>query len=66
MKDIQLGDILKNGTKVDAVMKISNIDEKGNLGNQHLTKELMLEKHCLSKNWKHFGEDLRNLDIEEK
>ena len=29
MKDIQLGDILKNGTKVDAVMKISNIDEKG-------------------------------------
>jgi hypothetical protein len=30
MKDIQLGDILKNGTKVDAVMKISNIDEKGN------------------------------------
>ena len=43
-----------------------HIDEKGNLGDQHLTKELMLEKHCLSKNWKHFGEDLRNLDIEEK
>lgn len=30
MKDIQLGDTLKNGTKVGAVMKISNIDEKGN------------------------------------
>ena len=25
----------------------------------------MLKKHCLSMNWKHFGEDLRNLDIEE-
>lgn len=42
------------------------IDEKGNLGNQHLTKELMLEKHELSQNWKHFGEDLKYLDIEEK
>ena len=42
------------------------IDEKGNLGNQHLTKELMLEKHELSRNWKHFGEDLKYLDIEEK
>lgn len=42
------------------------IDEKGNLGNKHLTKELMLEKHHLRLNWKHFGEDLKYLDIEEK
>lgn len=41
------------------------IDETGNL-DQHLTKELMLAKHRLSQNWKHFGEDLTNLDIEEK
>ena len=42
-----------------------HIDETGNL-DQHLTKELMLEKHRLNRNWKHFGEDLTNLDIEEK
>ena len=41
------------------------IDETGNL-DRHLTKELMLEKHRLNRNWKHFGEDLKNLDIEEK
>jgi hypothetical protein len=41
------------------------IDETGDL-DQHLTKELMLEKHRLRLNWKHFGEDLTNLDIEEK
>jgi hypothetical protein len=42
-----------------------HIDETGNL-DQHLTKELMLAKHRLNQNWKHFGEDLTNLDIEEK
>ena len=42
-----------------------HIDEIGGL-DRHLTKELMLEKHYLSRNWKHFGEDLANLDIEEK
>ena len=42
-----------------------HIDEIGEL-DRHLTKELMLEKHYLSRNWKHFGEDLANLDIEEK
>ena len=42
-----------------------HIDETGNL-DQHLTKELMLKKHRLNRNWKHFGEDLANLDIEEK
>ena len=41
------------------------IDETGNL-DRHLTKELMLKKHRLNRNWKHFGEDLKNLDIEEK
>ena len=43
-----------------------HIDEEGSLDEEYLTKELMLKKHCLSMNWKHFGEDLRNLDIEEK
>ena len=42
-----------------------HIDETGNL-NKHLTKELMLAKHRLNQNWIVFGEDLKNLDIEEK
>jgi molybdenum cofactor biosynthesis enzyme MoaA len=42
-----------------------HINEAGDL-DKHLTKKLMLEKHFLSQNWKHFGEDLANLDIEEK
>lgn len=42
-----------------------HIDETGNL-DKHLTKELMLEKHRLNRNWIVFGEDLKNLDIEEK
>ena len=42
-----------------------HIDETGNLDG-HLTKELMLKKHHMKDNWKHFGEDLKYLDIEEK
>tara|TARA_R110002167_G_scaffold69779_9_gene196496 strand:+ start:1749 stop:3008 length:1260 start_codon:yes stop_codon:yes gene_type:complete len=42
-----------------------HIDEEGNLG-KHLTKELMMKNHSMSKQWKHFNEDLSNLDIEEK
>lgn len=42
-----------------------HIDEIGRL-DKHLTKELMLEKHYLNQSWKHFGEDLKNLEIEEK
>ena len=42
-----------------------HIDEIGDL-DKHLTKKLMLEKHYLNQSWKHFGEDLKNLDIEEK
>ena len=30
MREIELGTILKNGSRVSAVMKISNLDEKGN------------------------------------
>ena len=42
-----------------------HIEETGGL-DKHLTKELMLEKHYLNQSWKHFGEDLKNLEIEEK
>jgi len=38
------------------------IDEKGIL-NEPLTKELMLEKHPNARLWKHFNEDLTNLEI---
>jgi|TARA_B100001105_G_C22395668_1_gene446602 molybdenum cofactor biosynthesis enzyme MoaA len=38
------------------------IDEKGIL-NKPLTKELMLEKHPNAKLWKHFNEDLKELEI---
>ena len=38
------------------------IDEKGIL-NEPLTKELMLEKHHNAKLWKHFNEDLKELEI---
>ena len=42
-----------------------HIDEPGNFDG-HLTRELILEKHNMSRNWKHFGIDLKHLDIEEK
>jgi len=42
-----------------------HIDEPGSF-NGHLTKELILEKHNMSRNWKAFGVDLKHLDIEEK
>ena len=42
-----------------------HIDEEGNL-DTHLTKDLMMKNHHMSIQWKHFNEDLSNLDIEEK
>ena len=38
------------------------IDEHGDL-DEDLTRELILEKHSNNIRWKHFGEELKNLDI---
>lgn len=38
------------------------IDERGDL-DEDLTRELILEKHTNNIRWKHFGEELKNLDI---
>lgn len=41
---------------------LHHIDEHGDL-DEDLTRELILEKHTNKDRWKHFGEELKNLDI---